>query len=331
MPVRAIAVTGPSTAVGRRVVAAMADSADVRVVAAGECDARHLDGADAVVNLEWEPTPPRAGPTRARANVELVRRLLSAADQAGVRTLVHVSSAIAYGAWADNPIPLTEEAALRPNPGVADAVGHAEAERLILDWADEHPGSTVTILRPATVVGPGVTSWLAEVMCGHTAVRTEAEPPRQFVHVDDLAAAAVTAIDQRLDGVFNVAPDGSAPADLVRGLTAGRPSLPVPRRLAAAVSALGWALQVSDLSPAALALIEFPWIVANDRLRAAGWAPRFTNEEAVVAGRPGSWWREMSPARRQQVALAGAGTAVAAIGGGVAAAVLAARRGRPRG
>ena len=38
-----------------------------------------------------------------------------------------------------------------------------------------------------------------------------------------------------------------------------------------------------------------PWVVAVDRLRAEGWAPRHTNEETVLAclgGRePGSAWK----------------------------------------
>ena len=27
-----------------------------------------------------------------------------------------------------------------------------------------------------------------------------------------------------------------------------------------------------------------PWVIANDRLRAAGWAPRHTNEQAIREG-----------------------------------------------
>jgi len=324
---RSIVVTGSSTPVGRRVVARMGADLDVRGSVA---ETPALEGVDTLVHLDWVPAPPRSGSGPARDNVARVRRLLDAADRAGVRSVVHVSSATVYGAWADNPVPLTEEAPLRPNPGLGDAVGHAEAERLIAGWADDHPGATVAVLRPATVVGPGVESWLAEIIGGHTAVRTEAEPPRQFVHADDVAAAVALAVRDRLDGVYNVAPDGSTPADVVRGLTAGRPSLAVPRRLAALLSAWGWALRVSDLSPAVLALLEYPWIVANDRLRAAGWAPQHTNEEAVVAGRPGSRWREMSPARRQQVALAGSGAAIAGIGAAAFAAVAAARSRRRR-
>jgi hypothetical protein len=85
---------------------------------------------------------------------------------------------------------------------------------------------------------------------------------------------------------------------------------------------------MSPEGPELLPVIEYPLVLANDRLRAAGWRPQYTNEEAVVAGRPGSWWREMSPARRQQVTLGGSGALLA---GGAAGAVAVARWLRRRG
>jgi hypothetical protein len=60
-----------------------------------------------------------------------------------------------------------------------------------------------------------------------------------------------------------------------------------------------------------------PWVVANDRLKAAGWAPRHTNEETFVDATTGTPWSQMSPKRRQEVAL-GAATA-GAVGVAVAA------------
>jgi LPS O-antigen subunit length determinant protein (WzzB/FepE family) len=70
-----------------------------------------------------------------------------------------------------------------------------------------------------------------------------------------------------------------------------------------------------------------PWVVANDRLKAEGWAPAHTNEEAYVEATPGTPWSRLSPKRRQELALAGMiGAGLA----GVAAAVTAVRRVRRR-
>jgi hypothetical protein len=64
-------------------------------------------------------------------------------------------------------------------------------------------------------------------------------------------------------------------------------------------------------------------VVANDKLRAEGWAPTVTNEQAFVEGTEAKWWTMVTPKRRQEVAL-GAMVAVLAAGG-ITAAVLARR------
>jgi hypothetical protein len=59
-----------------------------------------------------------------------------------------------------------------------------------------------------------------------------------------------------------------------------------------------------------------PWVVANDRVRALGWVPSHSNEEAYVAGHAAGRFDMLNAKRRQQLALGAAG--------GVGAAVLAA-------
>ncbi|MHB8468113.1 MAG: NAD-dependent epimerase/dehydratase family protein [Acidimicrobiales bacterium] len=272
--------------------------------------------ADVVVDAPWP-----------RADVAATRRTLIAAAQRPVRSLVYVSSATVYGAWADNPVPLTEDAPLRPNPAIGDAVAHAEVERLVAEWADDHPATKVAVLRPAVVLGPGVDTWLSRALTVSARLRSDStDPARQFVHVEDVVGAVRLVVANGLDGVFNVAAEGSVASDVVRRLSAGRLSVPVPGPIAAVAMRWSFGLGLSELSPAVAPLIEYPWVVAIDRLRAAGWAPQYTNEEAVVAGRPGSWWREMSPGRRQQVALGGSAAVLAGGAAAIAGAVAAHRR-----
>jgi hypothetical protein len=57
--------------------------------------------------------------------------------------------------------------------------------------------------------------------------------------------------------------------------------------------------------------------VANDRLKAEGWAPTVTNEQAYVEGTEAKWWTMISPKRRQEVTLGGLGALLAGIGAGV--------------
>jgi hypothetical protein len=53
-----------------------------------------------------------------------------------------------------------------------------------------------------------------------------------------------------------------------------------------------------------------PWVIANDRLRAEGWEPASSNEEAYVSAHRASPWATLSPRRRQELALGAAGLAI---------------------
>ena len=113
-----------------------------------------LGRADTVAHLAFLVAPRADAALTERANIEGTRRVLEAAAGAGIGGIVVVSSAMVYGAWPNNPVPLTEDAPLRPNPGVTFATQKAEIERLVAEWADDHPGLPVAVLRPVTVVGP---------------------------------------------------------------------------------------------------------------------------------------------------------------------------------
>jgi len=274
-----------------------------------------LEGASAVVHLGGD--------------VDETRALLDAAAGIGASTIVLLSSATAYGAWPSNPVPLTEDAPLRPNPDLEFAVRAAERERLAVEWKSDHPGVTVAVLRPAVPVAEDATGWLARALRVAASVRSASaeDPPAQYVHLDDLAAAVVLAWSDRLDGPFNVAPDGWIAGDQVRAL-AGVPRVRVPDPVAQRLAWTRWKLGLSSTPPGLLPYTLHPWVVANDRLKAAGWRPTSTNEEAYVAGHRPTPWATVSPQRRQELVLGGAAAAVAAATAGTIALVRRSRRRR---
>jgi nucleoside-diphosphate-sugar epimerase len=53
--------------------------------------------------------------------------VLDAASAAGVTHVVVLSTAMVYGAWGNNPVPLTEDAPLRPDPSLVYASARAES------------------------------------------------------------------------------------------------------------------------------------------------------------------------------------------------------------
>lgn len=295
---------------------------------------RWCEGASAVVHLG--PSEPLAmagdraldGTGSTGADLRGTRDLLAAAADAGVPTLVVLSSAIAYGAWPNNPIPLTEDAPLRPDPDLAFAVEKAELERLAFDWQQEQDtrDTTVAVLRPAITVAAQSRSWLARSPWSATGMQvSDAEPPAQFVHLDDVAAAVDLARRSRLDGVFNVAPDGWIPAEQLRALSGPAPRIHLPAAVAQRVASFRWAFGFTATPPSVLAYRMHPWVVANDRLRAEGWEPQHTNEEAFVEADDGGPLGGLDARRKQLLSLGAVGVAA---GAAVLGAVALARRTR---
>ena len=281
-PVRSVTVIADSALLG--------DAVRSRLAARGMPVVPLEEGADTLVHLEGD----------AQVDAASIRGLLRAGAGAGVRGVVYASSAMVYGAWPNNPVPLTEDAPMRPNPGFEFAAAKAESERLALEWRDATADAHLAVLRPATVLGAGqgrLTRLLRDVL---PAGIGEDIPPVQYLHHEDLADAVALACASDLDGVFNVAPDGWMSAEQAQALTAGPLRVRVPARLRASVP------------PAVLPYLLNPWVVANDRLRAAGWSPRYSSEEAFVAGAGVPGWQSLSLGRRQAIALGGGVGAVAA-------------------
>jgi len=312
-----IVLSGSTDALGLRVKSLLDESQDVdRVIAVGEDHddlKASLDGASAVIQLD--------------GGVDETKALLDAAAGIGASTIVLLSSATVYGAWPTNPVPLTEDAPLRPNADLDFAVRAAERERLAVEWKSDHPGTTVAILRPAVPVAEDGRGWLARALRTAAAVRPAGpdDPPAQYVHLDDLASAVALAVRDRLDGPFNVAPDGWITGEELRAL-AGVPRVRVPGPVARRVAWTRWKLGWSTTPPGLLPYTIHPWVVANDRLKAAGWTPTSTNEEAYVAGHRPAPWASVSPQRRQELALGGAAAALVGAAAGTVALVRRARR-----
>ena len=174
---------------------------------------------------------------------------------AGAEHVVFVSSAMVYGAFANNPVPLTEEAVLRPDVEFVFARQLASAEELVEQWRLAEPHDRPRCSVPSSPSPPTAAhGWPPAYVSGLGRRLAEDDPPSQFLHLDDLASAITAAISQRLDGVFNVAPDGWVPGERVRALSGERPRVPLPERASRGDQPLAWQFQRAD--PAGPALVH---------------------------------------------------------------------------
>lgn len=331
-----IALTGATSPLGVRVRTAADQAArggeaiEVQPLTA-DAVGTQLEGCDVLVHLGHEEAHDAVLPDD-DAPVEVdgagtvpdpraTASLLDQAAAAGIDRVVLLSSAMAYGAWPTNAVPLTEDAVLKPNPSLRFAVERAEEERLASAWRAAGGGArTVAVLRPTVQVAEDRATWLGRSLWNGGGVRPgDTEPSVQFVHLDDVASAVVLAARDGLDGAYNVAPDGWLTGEALRALASG-PRLRVPDALATRLQALRWRLGLVSSPPGVVPYVSQPWVVANDRLRAAGWRPTWTNEEAFVASDRPSALATISPKRRQELALGVAGVVLVggALAGGVA-------------
>jgi len=329
-----VVVTGAASPLGRRVCARLA--AEPWVATVVPLDRRpstegpacalvdlltddlkvRLEGVDVVVHLASAFGPALDGdPEVVRADdVEMAQRLLEAASSASVAHVVLLSSATVYGAWSNNPVPLTEDAPVRPDPRFAFAVQKAEVERLAGEWRDAQAGSTLVVLRPATPVASDHPGWLALALRAAGALRgPDDDAPAQFLHLDDLAAAVVATSRIPVDGVFNVAPDGWLTPTEFHALAGPATRVRVPTWIGDRVAWLRWRLRLAPTPPGVQAYAARTWVVANDRLRAQGWEPTQLSEVAYVEATPAGAWATLSPTRRQEIALGGAGVVLAGV------------------
>jgi nucleoside-diphosphate-sugar epimerase len=255
------------------------------------------------------PIPDEALMTR--VNCDGTRRVLEAAGRAAVRRFVRLSSAAVYGAWENNAVPLTEEAVLRPNPGFLPAILDAECERMCAEWASAKDERVVTRFRVAPVVGAGTSSVLAATATGRPPVTLRGSTsPVQVVHVDDLARALLLATERPLAGVYNIAADGWLSPEDADALHPRRHLPGLPDEAAERMLQMLWNTGLGDAPPGVVPYLAHPWVVANDRMREAGWMPEHSNEEAILLATPAP------PPSKVPAIVAGAAATLTVLGAG---------------
>jgi nucleoside-diphosphate-sugar epimerase len=249
-------------------------------------------GVDVVVHLAARVDPPRDATERARMarlHEHGTRAVVEAVERAGVRRVVLVSSAVVYGARAGQPVPLPTTMTPAPGDAFAYAIDKAKQEAIVRAGLDDE---RVAIVRPAIVYGGGARNYLTEIIRrarlplvgrGVLPALDGHRPPLQFVHVDDVAAVIVAALDHR--GTFHAAPVDWLAYDEVARL-AGLRVLDVPSALVGPILDAIVPLMPPELrAPRAL----FPWLMYPfvidmvDTIATLGVTPAFSSADALRA------------------------------------------------
>src|SRR5918994_612924 len=238
---------------------------------------------DAVVHLAFLLNPIRDEARMYDIDVNGTLAVLEAASAAGVGQVLVTSSASAYGAFPDNPVPIAEDHPVRGQPDFSYARDKAEADRVCQLWAADHPDRVMTIVRPTIVFGPNVDNYISRAW-GNNAffpIMDGVEPDFQLVHEDDVVSALSGLLGAKAGGAFNLAADGlmrwREAAELL-GTRVREMSFRTVYRLSGAL----WRLRIPrvEAPPGNLNFIHHPWIVSNEKLKATiGWEPQHDTRE----------------------------------------------------
>lgn len=196
--------------------------------------------------------------------------------------VVVMSSVRAFAASPGNQVPIPEDA---PVAGADDAGFGGDVlhlERRVEALAAERPDLTITVVRPACLVGPGIdTSMTRHFEPRRLLVIDGDEPLWQFCHVEDLAEAVLTCIDAGLSGPVTVASPGYLTQAAVETLS-GRGRFAVPEAMAMRSAFRLHRLGMLVTAGEDLAFARFPLVVSSATLNEAGWHARHDNADCVA-------------------------------------------------
>lgn len=236
--------------------------------------------SDVLIHLAFVLNPIHDENRMYEIDVGGTQNVLEAAEAAGVQQVLVTSSATAYGAFPDNPVPIREEHPVRGVPDFEYARDKTECDRLCQLWALRNPDRVMTIVRPCIVLGPNVDNYLVrlwsdqpfqiDVGAGAT--------PMQFVHEDDLVDGLILLIEGRHGGAFNFAGDGTMTIDECADLI-GLKRRKLPLAVAMKLGEVMWRLHQAETPPGNIHFALHPWVVSTDKLKSLGWKPRYTSRE----------------------------------------------------
>ncbi|MEU7474853.1 NAD-dependent epimerase/dehydratase family protein [Lentzea sp. NPDC042327] len=263
---------------------------DIGRPGAEEVLATAFENADAVVHLAWLIQPSHDERALYRTNIAGSARVFTAAVDAGVGHLVHMSSVGAYSpATKDRRVDeswpvkgVRSSFYSRHKAAVEHLLGQFESQLLI---SRPRPGLILQSDAGSEIrdyfLGSLVPKWLFR----H---RIPVLPlPRhlvlQFVHADDVADGLVRILRHRPHGAVNLVAEPVVTPRVLADVLGGR-HVPVPARLMRFLAHASWLLRLQPTPPGWVDLaLASPLLSASRARSELGWEPTFGSQEALRA------------------------------------------------
>jgi UDP-glucose 4-epimerase len=210
--------------------------------------------------------------------------LAAAAAAGGVRHLLLRSFMAVYGARGQNPNFLGEERRPDANPRLAWVRDKLEAEEHAFSFARRYPTLGVTVLRFATLLGPGVHTFYTRIFSKRVVPFILGyDPLVQLLHPDDALDATERALAHGPCGVVNVVPDSTLSLLTMLHL-AEKLTVAVPHVVAYPLSDMWWAAGLGEAPGGFVDFVRFPFVGDGAKARRElGFVPRFGSRDSLMA------------------------------------------------
>ena len=253
---------------------------DVRDPALGDLLREHA--VDSVVHLAAIVNPGKGISRELEHSIDVLgtENVLRACIDAGVRQLVVTSSGAAYGYHADNPVPLSEDDALRGNPEFAYSDHKRQVEELLARARVEHPELRQLVVRPGAILGATTHNQITDLFEKKVVLGVAgSDAPFTFVWDRDVVACLVTGILEGSSGIFNLAGDGmTTMPEIARRL--GKHYVPLPAWLIRAALTVLHPLRLSQYGPEQVDFLRYRPVLSNTRLKEEfGYSPQLSSTE----------------------------------------------------
>ena len=232
-----------------------------------------LNDVDAVIHLAFVVISEQLG--KERNNRELIRdinvngsiHVFESAHQAGVNTLLYMSSAVVYGLFADNPAYMNEQHPLRAVPGFAYAEDKVAVDQWIQEFSAKNPQIRTLWFRPHIIIGSDAQPLLLKTL--HTPVflsQKDPQPLTQLIWEEDVVDAIMLGLLGKARGCFNLAVDSVISFRNIQQYLHPR-CLPIPYALARSIHALAWKFTGRYAEPQWLEAMRFSLSIDNEKAK----------------------------------------------------------------
>ncbi len=243
------------------------------------------ESPEILVHLAFIVNPIRDEQLMHIINFEGTKKTLETAINSGVKQILVASSATAYGAYPDNPLPLTEEHPIRLHDKFQYAKDKGLLEHYFMGLSNVHPTVKISVIRPVIVLGPNVQNYLSRFLFAFPIVPliNGGKTPIQFVHEEDVAEIMILILEQGVEGPFNIAGDEWLTLIEICHILK-RPSLTLPRWAILSLIKLMrfFRLKRMESPHTIIDYLHYPWVVSTQKTyNELGYKMKYSSLETI--------------------------------------------------